>query len=63
MSDTDVLAAQLQAIDQKLDRALDDHTRWLHEQDKRLRSIERWVYALPPTLVFAAASLGVAVLR
>lgn len=50
------LGRWLQRIESKLDRAIDDH-------ERRLRSVERWMYALPPTLIMAAASLVVALFK
>lgn len=47
------LGRWLSRIESKLDRAMDDH-------ERRLRSVERWMYALPPTLILALASMGVA---
>lgn len=47
------LGRWLVRIESKLDRAIDDH-------EKRLRSVERWMYALPPTLILAVASMLVA---
>lgn len=47
------LGRWLQRIESKLDRAIDDH-------EKRLRSVERWMYALPPTLILAVSSMLVA---
>ena len=54
-----VVALMNQRLDQfekKLDKALDDH-------ELRLRRVERWVYALPPTLVLAIASAVLAVIK
>lgn len=46
----------LARIEAKLDKAIDDH-------EHRLRTVERWVYGLPPTFLLAVASLIVAYLR
>jgi hypothetical protein len=47
---TGELGRWLQRIESKLDRAIDDH-------ERRLRSVERWMYAMPPTLILASASV------
>lgn len=43
-------------LEAKIDGALADH-------ENRLRRVERWVYALPPTFLLAAVSLGLAVME
>lgn len=40
----------LKRIEHRFERVTDDH-------ETRLRRAERWIYALPPTLILAAASL------
>ncbi|MEU7200259.1 hypothetical protein [Streptomyces sp. NPDC045470] len=37
--------------------------RTLADQEERIRSLERWKYALPPALLIAIATSAVAVLR
>jgi hypothetical protein len=37
-------------LEAKVDKVTDDH-------ETRLRKVERWVYAVPPTLVLAAGSI------
>lgn len=44
------IGRSLHRVEQRLDKVLDDH-------EVRLRKVERWVYAVPPTLVLAAASI------
>lgn len=48
------ISRQLTDIKADLRRALDDH-------EQRLRKVERWVYAVPPTLVLAGASILAAI--
>ena len=43
-------------LEARLDKVLDDH-------EQRLRRVERWVYAVPPTLLLAAASVLGALMR
>lgn len=45
-----VLKERLDQFEAKLDKALDDH-------ESRLRRLEAWSYALPPTFLVAVASL------
>lgn len=45
---------RLDRLDQRLDRVFDDY-------ESRLRKVERWTYAVPPTFVLAAASIVAAV--
>ena len=40
----------LTRMEHKLDTAIGDH-------EKRLRNVERWVYALPPTILVALAAV------
>lgn len=40
----------LARLEQQIGKVTDDH-------ERRLRAVERWVYAVPPTLVLAAASI------
>lgn len=37
-------------LESKVDKVTDDH-------EVRLRKVERWMYAVPPTLILAAASV------
>lgn len=46
----------LQGIESRLDRVLDDH-------ETRLRKLERWQYAMPPTFLLAAASVVAAIFK
>jgi hypothetical protein len=50
------VARSLQRIERQLDTVTGDH-------EARLRKVERWVYAVPPTLFLAAASMIGAVVR
>lgn len=50
------LEERLGHMDGKLDRLTDDH-------ETRLRKVERWVYAIPPTLLLAGASIIAAIVR
>lgn len=50
-----VIASRLFDIEKKIDKVLDDH-------ETRLRNVERWVYAMPATLLVAVASVIVALL-
>lgn len=43
-------------IEARLDRVLADH-------ETRLRRIERWVYAIPATIIVAAASVASAIIN
>lgn len=56
MEDLGVVLSRLDAIDKRLDKVLDDH-------EIRLRKVEHWIYAVPPTLVLAVASVVAAVLK
>jgi hypothetical protein len=44
------LEERLAHMDTKLDRLTSDH-------ETRLRKVERWIYAVPPTLLIAASSV------
>lgn len=44
------LARSLERIESALAKVTDDH-------EARLRKVERWVYAVPPTIVLAVASV------
>ncbi|MFZ5863026.1 MAG: hypothetical protein ACOYXR_09330 [Nitrospirota bacterium] len=46
----------LHRLESHLIRVTDDH-------EKRLRNVERWVFAVPPTLILAAASVLAAILK
>ena len=48
-----LIMQRLDQIDQKLDGSLHDH-------EERLRRMERWMYALPASLVTALISIGLA---
>lgn len=48
------IVRSLQRIEARLDTVTGDH-------EQRLRKVERWVYAVPPTLVLAMASIIAAV--
>lgn len=50
----EVVLTRLDAIDKRLDKVLDDH-------EQRLRKVEHWIYAVPPTLLLAMASVVAAV--
>lgn len=40
----------MQRIEQKVDKVTDDH-------EARLRRVEKWMYAVPPTVILAVASV------
>ena len=48
------IVRSLQRIEARLDKVFGDH-------EARLRKVERWVYAVPPTLILAVASIVAAV--
>lgn len=48
------IARTLARLELKLDAVAGDH-------EDRLRKVERWVYAVPPTLILALASIVAAV--
>ena len=48
------IVRSLQRIEARLDTITGDH-------EQRLRKVERWVYAVPPTLILALASIIAAV--
>jgi len=50
------IARTVERVESKLDRAIDDH-------EMRLRRAERWIYALPPTLLLAAGSVVAQLIR
>jgi len=50
------IARTVERVESKLDKAIDDH-------EQRLRRAERWIYALPPTLLLAAGSAAAQLLR
>lgn len=50
------LGRSLARMEAKLDAVTGDH-------EKRLRNVERWTYALPPTVVVAIASVVAQLLR
>lgn len=50
------LGRSLARIEAKVDTVTGDH-------EKRIRAVERWVYALPPTAVLAIASAAAAILK
>ena len=43
-------------LEQQVAKVLDDH-------EARLRRVERWVYAVPPTLLLAAGSIIAALVK
>lgn len=49
------IGRSLGRLEAKIDRSLEDH-------EQRLRRTERWVYALPPTLIASLVSLAIALL-
>lgn len=49
------IGRSLGRLEGKMDRAMEDH-------EQRLRRTERWVYALPPTLIASLVSLAIALL-
>lgn len=49
------IGRSLGRLEHKIDRSLEDH-------ENRLRRAERWVYALPPTLIASLVSLVIALL-
>lgn len=51
-----VVVERLDQINRRLDRVLEDH-------EDRLRRVERWIYAVPPTLLLAASSIFAAITR
>lgn len=46
----------LTRLEGQIAKVTDDH-------EKRLRAVERWVYAVPPTLILAAASIVAAIFK
>lgn len=58
VGDDDVSSAEivrtLKRIEARLEQVTGDH-------EQRLRKVERWVYAVPPTLILAVASIIAAV--
>lgn len=52
----DEVLRSLDRMEAKLDKVTDDH-------ELRLRKVERWVYAVPPTLLLAAASIVAALFQ
>lgn len=48
------IARTLKRLELKLDAVTGDH-------EERIRKVERWVYAVPPTLILALASIVAAV--
>lgn len=46
----------LARLEAQIAKVTDDH-------EKRLRAVERWVYAVPPTLILAAASIVAAIFK
>lgn len=54
-------AERLVRIETKLDVLIGQHTEISGDHEKRLRSLERWRYAMPTSLLLAIASTAVAV--
>lgn len=50
------IVRSLQRIEARLDTVTGDH-------ETRLRNVERWVYAIPPTLILAGGSVLAAIFR
>ena len=48
------VSRQIKALDERVGKVLGDH-------EKRLRAIERWMYAVPATVISSLAALAVAV--
>jgi hypothetical protein len=48
------IARSLHRIEEQLSKGFDDH-------EGRIRKVERWMYAVPPTIVLAVASVIAAV--
>lgn len=53
----------LAEVVRKLDAIHDDIKDALRDHEQRLRSVERWVYAIPPTLILAGGSIIAAVIK
>lgn len=50
------IGRKIDSLDSSIKKVLDDH-------ESRLRSIERWMYAVPPTLLIAVASVVASILK
>lgn len=50
------IVRSLQRIEARLDTVTGDH-------EARLRKVERWVYAVPPTLILAGGSVLAAIFK
>lgn len=50
-----VVTTKLDAIDEKLNRAVDDH-------EARIRRLEAWMYALPASVLLAIASAAASII-
>jgi hypothetical protein len=56
---TQAIAGTVAKMEGDLKAAVDART----DHEDRLRALEKWMYALPPTLLLAAASLLLALLK
>ena len=52
----EIIDERLRRIEAKLDEVTSDH-------ERRLRAVEKWVYAIPPTLLIAIAAIVAAIIE
>lgn len=50
------IGRKIDDLGSRIDKVLDDH-------ETRLRSVEKWMYAVPPTLLIAAGSVVASILK
>lgn len=50
------IGRKIDSLDSSVKKVLDDH-------ESRLRSIEKWMYAVPPTLLIAIASVVASIMK
>lgn len=50
------IGRKIDDLDSSIKKVLDDH-------EHRLRSIEKWMYAVPPTLLIAIASVVASIMK
>jgi hypothetical protein len=54
-----VLGERLESIEDKLDTITDNQTRTIADLEQRIRTVERWMYTVPATLLTAIAAAAI----
>jgi hypothetical protein len=54
-----ILGERLESIEDKLDTITDNQTRTIADLEQRIRTVERWMYTVPATLLTAIAAAAI----